>query len=34
MVRKYQGDLSVWMKYVEYCEASGNSERLSTIYPR
>ena len=34
MVRKYQGDLSVWMKYVEYCEASGNTERLNTIYPR
>lgn len=34
LVRKYKGDLNVWLKYVEYCEASGNSERLDMIYPR
>lgn len=34
MVKKYKGDLNVWMKYVEYCEASGNLDRLNTIYPR
>ena len=33
-MRKYKGDLNVWLKYVEYCEASGNSERLDMIYPR
>ena len=34
MVRKYSGDLNVWLKYVEYCESVSNENRLAGLYPR
>lgn len=34
MVRKYSGDLNVWLKYVEYCESCNNENRLAGLYPR
>ena len=34
MVRKYYSDLSVWLRYVEYCETTQNFSRLSQLYPR
>ena len=34
MVRKYSGDLNVWLKYVEYCESYNYENRLAGLYPR
>lgn len=34
MVRKYSNDLSVWLKYVDFCQAYGFETRLASLYPR
>lgn len=34
MVRRYPGNLNAWLKFVEYCESTGNQSRLSGLYPR